>query len=213
MMKRFLRTAVGKTLLMMAINLMVIISMGSAAGAVIMAEEDFYTTSENTLKADLMKNLLYSKNEEILDEYMEKQDGTPIKFSVCGNYQFQLLNEKSEVIAYSEGDTNGVDWEDSYRYGVKLNKNGKVEEYVDARCHGEEEGAYYTLNVSLKPGLPEKDDFTTCESLLHVAYSLRYATYIIGGIAFLLAIFCFVLLMIVAGKGRIVKNVKKGYSM
>lgn len=118
------------------------------------------------------------------------------------NYIFEVLDENGESLCHSADAEDISQWQYSYSFCVFKNDKNEI---TDISSYGSNSPAnknavYYKVNMTLKEGSPAANKFDLTAKVLHIAYSLRYAVYIIGAVALLVTIICFIVLMCVSGR-------------
>ncbi len=215
-MKKFARTAVGKTLLILGCTIMACLCLISAASVAAMVESQFYTKTEKELKEEMLSNDFINKGQEILDRYAEYQDSEEVVKLDGGSVDFQLEDQDGKVLAQSTSFEEGTTvCNTSLEYGVVYKDNKIDYSFYTGYYHEDEKDDVVTLRIGLKENSEknqgESDAIALKIRLLHFAYSLKYAIIPIGAASGILAILCFVILMQVAGMKPEMEECQEGF--
>ena len=201
------RTSAKVVAFMLAI-IMVIVVIGSAAGAFIMVEEELYTTSEWAYKNEAMRNIAEGDIQALI-HYLTNEN-----LDAGADDAMRYLSDRniaSIEMVFSEGPRNN--W--GYDGGVKESST----EYSAVWYHMKEKDGvenWYSLysnygydveqigtveaTIRLADELTQPDTYYYAYLLISVAFALRFWIYAIGGLALILAIACFVFLMCASGR-------------
>lgn len=199
-MKRFLRSITGKTVSFILCVIAVCVLAASAIGAVMMAEEDYYTQT----KEQVYEGILGSKI---------RRDAFANIWTAAGNYDnetliipdeqlvFEVVNSDGEVIARSEDAENVNVWKYSYEYGVVRGNDRSVSDvlYHEKNSPVMEGDEYYKFHANIKEN-SGISSYATIGKLVDLSYQLKYWIYLIGTAAFLMALASFISLMANAGR-------------
>lgn len=202
-MKRFIRTIAGKTIIFIACILSLCIFAGSVLGIILMTADsdyNFYTQSEQELKEQVIGGNLRSQAYSFLWDAAYR-DANPVPVT-DNNYIFEVLDENDKSLYHSADAGDLSQWQYSFIFEVFKNSNNKVTHFYfyDANTPTVKNAEYYTVNMSLKEGSQDANEYALITQVIHIAYSLRYAVYAIGIAALLVAIICFITLMCVSGR-------------
>lgn len=199
-MKRFARTVAGKTVIFIVCILLLCIFAGCVLGVVILAADsnyNFYAYSEQEIYEEAIDSRLRG------DGYCFLQDAAgsaPDAISILDkNYFFEILDENGALFCHSEDAGEISNWQYSYSFAVKKNRNNEIGA-VYWQVPPYIETVLYTVNMSVKQGSAAASEYALTARLVHFAYSLRYAVYGIGAAALLAAVVCFIILMCVSGR-------------
>lgn len=197
-MKRFFRTFAGKSVLFICCILCICAVAASAISAAIMVSRGFYTSTENEILSDFLKREFTGDGLSILRSFIDNyDDGID---SDNSNLIYSVFDDNGSVIKQSDGFIPNGDPLLSRNYGVR--KNGSTSDifvhYIGDDIYDDTD--YYTVHFYLKAGVPENDEYALIYNLVHTAFSLRYAIYIIGFIALISAAVCFIALMCVTAR-------------
>lgn len=201
-MKRFIRSIAGKTIIFIACILSLCTLAGCALGGILIADSfgyNFYTHSEQEIYEEITYDRLRSRGYCFLRDAVDVNQDMPVTDS---NYIFEVLDENGESLYHSADVEDISQWQYSYSFYVFKNDENEIE---DINWYGSDSPAnkndvYYKVNMSLKEGSPDANEYGLIAKLLHIAYSLRYAVYVIGAVALLVTIICFIVLMCVSGR-------------
>lgn len=221
-MKRFWKSAIGKTTLFVAFTLSTVILAASVLGIVGMFSIDVYTQNEQTVVTDyrqskaesLMYQFIYSNVAERYAYYPSEW----AEIKVVGNdgneytspdfkaehsdeeyerFNFIIAGTKREIATEDRDDTDTVDtdtvMENDYRWIFGV-YSGDV--LVDESAYD----AVFTGTVYCLRGVNRTAADDVILAVIHLLFTLRYAIYFIVFAALLLCLYIFVSLMIVAGK-------------
>jgi len=209
-LKRFLRTTAGKTVTFILCILCFCILAVSVVGAVIIAKNGMYTTSEQELEQEIIDSEIRGKARDLFQSTVrytteEGSSENEIAFSYGnvvpdkGNMIFRFTDEGGKEITVSEHAGEIENWEYTYPCIWFRDETGySFFEFTDE--YPVTDDINVILSVNMKQGFPENDSFRFLIKLLHFMFSLRYAVYVIGGLAFILMILCFIILMCVSAR-------------
>ncbi len=196
-MKKLRNSIALKTTAFVVLIFMLWTCFASVLGVVFLFKMEVYTKSENTLRYDVLQNELDSKSFYLLynyvadavlaDDYSEdnftyeilvdgvREDGDcPDPSAYTDEWTFEYIYTK-EVFSYMG--ENGVSVDDPHEMG----------------------DAQYAVRIYVDENLPVTDTLSFYTTLVHIIYSLRFAVYVILMLAALLALVCFIYLMVSAG--------------
>lgn len=185
--KKITHSALAKTIAFFLLAIMAITAAVSAVGAAVLVEQDFYTQS----KQQIIDDWLYSR--------ASSNSRTALYLALSGDDEALRRNFEATNFSYEIFDSRGLRLSDTRRMGqttpdyvFTFNKDN----VGDPELLGEET---YQVNAYIDWSFPHADQYSTIHKLLSLGYSLRYAVYVIGVLAGLLTIACFVFLMFAAG--------------
>ena len=139
-MRRFFRTAVGKTLLFILTILFGAATLASIAGIVVMVSEDMYSRTEGQVYDDLLGNMMIQDGRLVLENYMFAAGGDNLSL---GNLEYELLDESLQPVSASTvSDESDENWEYTYYYRVISDGEG-LEYYYDPEGKTEAVAAQY----------------------------------------------------------------------
>ncbi|MBR1758536.1 MAG: sensor histidine kinase [Lachnospiraceae bacterium] len=198
-MKDFFRTIAGKSLLFITVICCGIIILASAIGIYGLVEGDFYTRSEEMVSDDLIEQMMTSYGDDII--WANESDTTDDLHArlQTSNLIYELRDENGALL-----DTNadgGETFTHSLSFGIMRMSNGQISDIFYHRTALEDENVtYYTINTTLREGLPYQDRFAFASKWIHVGYALRYAVCVIAAFALLLGVSALIALMTVSGR-------------
>ncbi len=221
-MTKFIRTYAGKAVLFCLCVLFAGLTVTSVIGAIVMIEEEFYTTTPEQLQEDVLQSEEWRRGCAFaLDYLQEAVDSEVILDTHLYNYDSlenvretdfpcRIVNAKTNTVFYdsataakaaeSDGFTSNT-----YLFGVERNKTfirfvleGDVKNYDEA----------YSVTVYRSDTAPLTDKEETMYRVIDLLYALRYWIYAIALAALLLTIFCFIALMCAAGRHNGTDDVK-----
>ena len=169
-MKKFFRTAVGKTLLFILTMVSGLVTLGTVIGIVFMAEGNIYSQTQDQVYNDLIENMMVQDGRMILENHLFGDDADNLDM---GNLEYEFLDGQQKVIASSQ--ELNTSWDYSYYYRVETDGEsydyyydpvGK--DYQNKDTWGEV--TWYTLNCSLKEELPEEDRYAWTATAVDLAY-------------------------------------------
>ncbi len=200
-MKRFLRTAAGKTLIFMLCILSLCTFCASAVGIVAITTNNdvmyFYERTEEEIIREQKEDTLYYLGYDCLWRYAAGR-GLPDD----GNC-YQILNQDGSVAAQSANAGTVKTWDVSMTYGVV--KDGDYVKYLynvdetEASQPSDPLTSYYTVRVMIMKDSMTYRNLENTGKVLHILYGLRYTIYIIAAVSLILTAVTFVILMNVSG--------------
>ena len=221
-MKHFFRTITGKAILFVTCVLSICVLIASIAGAVFMFEEGFYESSENAIFGRAVGSRIlhqwfgmYTYKETAEDQ---DEDGVTVYYT-DSNLMLSVTNADGEMIARTSNvtDNSAVDAR-SFDFEATAETNeyytlwhckkidpandGYRLSYVMEYPTVSDDPVNDTLiiHAAFIAGMPENDIYALTDKVIHIGYSLRYRIYVIGVIAALLALLCFISLMCVSAR-------------
>ncbi len=191
-MKRFIRSIAGKTTLFFAFLLCLLIAAGSVAGAVAMANGDFYSRSETEwlaerkiyIAANLAKNMA-------ADALLYQADSTAVPPLAV------VIRDSNGGVVMQSDTAEHEGWISRTVWLEVDQENGRVV-WTDRLYDDAPE--IYTMTYSYDPDTPLNERDAQVSRLVHIGYLLRYAVYPIGFVALLLMVAIFVALICAAGR-------------
>jgi signal transduction histidine kinase len=167
--------------------IMACITAACTAGAVLLAEANFYTRSREQIIQDEFYYIARTDSHTALYLYLQK------------DLQGALLNFETKNFSYEIYDAQGVLLEDAHRTTAEkpdfVFDFGKDSVGNPGILGGED----FKVKAYIDHSFSDTDKYSQMNFLLGLAYSLRYAVYVIGIIALLLTAVSFVFLMCGAG--------------
>ena len=179
-----------------------------AVGVIFMFDVQVYTKSESTLRYDALHDNLRSKADSLVFYYVSAQRGIDNFEEV--NYTYEILRDGVRV----EGDCHdssvySKEWTFEYLYTKSAFEYIHVDNKPadDPFEMGDSE---YTVRMYVDSDLTFADELAAVSRAVHIMYSLRFAVYVILACAALLALACFIYLMLASGHRAGVEGVSKG---
>ncbi len=199
-MKKLVKTLPGKTLLFVLCILSTCILAASIAGMVFFLQDDmyFYKNTEQDITYEIVSDMERLEGEAVL---LKELAGYRYRSSHEYNYKIRNKHTYEGIIEYIEGEW---DYTTSCRltYSVLRNTGGFVSGvyYQNVDEYDKEDGEYYEVFLSPIEGSSAALRLAFVHTVLHIAYSLRYAVYPIAFAALILMIATFVGLMYASGR-------------
>ena len=210
---------VAKVIAFMLVILMAIVAIGSALGAIVMINEEIYTTSEWDYKNEAMRNLaegdVYTLIHYLTNEDLDAGERDAMRYLADRNIA-------SIEMTFSEGPGRNWTYDGGKRAGdlefsctwYHEKDNGTSENwYTQYRDTGE----YYQLlgtveaTICLTEEFTQQDSYFFADRLISLVYGLRYWVYGVGICAILLAISAFVFLMCASGRRNGLPTAQPGW--
>lgn len=185
------------------------ITGASATGAVLLGENGFYNHSKESMYKEISYDIFGSQANDIMHEAMDFTNGdfsvNPLEYNTdfspkFTNLRFQVFDPEGAVIFQNTEDTLDEKsdlWQYFYSFKVTIDSEDGYSLDIEnwGRLPVTDEENIYIVQAYLQPDLTVDDNYSLCKKALDFAYTMRYAVYPIGIGAFILAIFCFVMLM------------------
>ncbi len=216
-MKFFYKTG-GKTLAFILCILCAAIALAACAGASMMLSEDYYTRSERAIYDDAIRGNLITDGDRVIRE-AAASGFCPVQLSDSGNLKFMILDENGKNVAISRGAKDaqlGYD-PDSYEYtlsyAVLKGEDGgfRAIEFMDIPeeafatdpelAEHFKDYVNYTVCFRIRSPFTARDSYARDATLVHIAYAVRWWIFVIALAALILAVWLFVILMRVSGRG------------
>ena len=188
--------------------IMSLVAVGSAVGAIVMIEEEFYTTPEWTVKEGAMQDIakydLLMLIQYITDVDQEAGEGLALHYLSERNIAFvemSFSDGSRSKWTYDVGKKAGPIEFGGTWYHIK-HKGSSDNWYTQYWM----EGANYLLlgtveaTIHLTEEYTEQDGYFFVDRLISLVYALRYWVYGIGILAVIIAIASFVFLMCASGR-------------
>ena len=207
-MKFFYKTG-GKTLAFILCILCAAIALAACAGACMMLSEDYYTRSERAIYDDVIYDQLLNDAEQVLWEAGNSGD-SPAVLRDRGNLSFMILEEGGRHIAISRNAKDaGLGYDpDNYTYQipcqVKRADDGSLSALIGYNPEQTIEARDFvdcTVCFQIHSPFTAKDAYARDASLVHIAYAMRWWIFVIALATLVLAVWFFVILMRVSGRG------------
>lgn len=140
-MKKFFRTAVGKTLLFILTMVSGLVTLGTVIGIVFMAEGNIYSQTQDQVYNDLIENMMVQDGRMILENHLFGDDADNLDM---GNLEYEFLDGQQKVVSASHG--NDTSWDHSYYYRVETDGES-FDYYYDPEGKVKAEAAQYDASV------------------------------------------------------------------
>ena len=199
--------------------LMSVVAVGSALGAIIMINEELYTTSEWAYKNDAMRNLaesdvytliLYLTNEDL--DTGERDAMRYLADRNIASIEMTFSNGPRKNWGYDGGrKAGGMEFSGTWYH--ETYKGSPENWYTQYRNDGEDYQLLGTVEVTicLAEEFTEQDTYFFADHIISLIYALRYWIYAIGLCAILLAISSFVFLMCASGRRNGLPTAQPGW--
>ena len=197
--------------------IMAIVAVGSAIGAIVMINEEFYTTSEWAYKNDAMRNLaegdVYTLIHYLTNEDLDAGERDAMHYLADRNIA-------SIEMTFSDGPRMNWGYDGGKKDGdMEFNCTWYHEKYVGAsenwytqhRNYGYELLGTVEATICLAEEFTEQDTYFFVDRLISLIYALRYWVYGIGIGAVILAIAAFVFLMCASGRKNGLPTAQPGW--
>lgn len=197
--------------------IMSIVAVGSAVGAIVMINEELYTTSEWAYKNDAMQNLAegdaYTLIHYLTNEDLDAGERDAMHFLADRNIA-------SIEMTFSDGPRKNWVYDGGKKDGdMEFNCTWYHEKYVGAsenwytqhRNYGYELLGTVEATICLAEEFTEQDTYFFVDRLISLIYALRYWVYGIGIGAVILAIAAFVFLMCASGRKNGLPTAQPGW--
>ena len=206
-----------KVIAFMLVIIMAIVAVGSALGAIVMINEELYTTSEWTYKNDAMRNLaegdVHTLIHYLTNEDLDAGERDAMHFLADRNIA-------SIEMTFSDGPRKNWVYDGSKKDGdMEFNCTWYHEKYVGAsenwytqhRNYGYELLGTVEATICLAEEFTEQDTYFFVDRLISLIYALRYWVYGIGIGTVILAIAAFVFLMCASGRKNGLPTAQPGW--
>ncbi|MBQ9080032.1 MAG: HAMP domain-containing histidine kinase [Clostridia bacterium] len=175
------------------------VCIACAVGIVFLFDMEVYTKSESTLRYDVFRNVLSPNAYYLMYDYVgDPLVVKPNEFSE-DNYTYEIFVDGVRA----EGDCEhpeaySAEWTFEFIYTKNdfLYQDDSGNTVDDPYDMGDRQ---YSVRVYVDPTLSVDDELSFCAWLLHLIYSMRFAVYVILVLAALVALVCFIYLMVAAG--------------
>ena len=197
-MKQFFKTSVGKTILFLLCGLCGIVCTTTICGAVVLVEQDFYTSEEAELRYDIFDSLL-SRDGQALAWQAENEDTFSDETGKWGNLTWQIVGTDGKIKAGSKN--TKTKWQYTNYYEV-YEEEDDMWLYPVSEAHMKEDTSqkYDIVHFHIDESLAVPDKYAFAARAVHILYAMRYIVYIIMALAFVLGLLSFVTLMSVSGR-------------
>ena len=206
-----------KVIAFMLVIIMAIVALGCIVGAIIMIDEEIYTTSEWAYKNEAMRNLaegdVYTLIHYLTNEDLDAGERDAMHFLADRNIA-------SIEMTFSDGPRKNWVYDGGKKDGdMEFNCTWYHEKYVGAsenwytqhRNYGYELLGTVEATICLAEEFTEQDTYFFVDRLISLIYALRYWVYGIGIGAVILAIAAFVFLMCASGRKNGLPTAQPGW--
>lgn len=195
--------------------IMLSVTAGCAAGAVVMWNTDIYVTPEEEYAEDFFESIADTDGEELCRYIVNTEfEGAE---SYCENRNItsvRLTNSKNNAVLW--------EWSRSERTG---NKEYAFQLHYDMSLYSDCEdvddmppdvgkdvydGQIY-VELTVDSGLGVPDNYAAAYEIIDIAYTLRYAVYVIAAVSFIIASSGFIFLVCASGHKKGVAGVQPGW--
>ena len=197
--------------------IMSIVAVGSAIGAIVMINEEFYTTSEWAYKNDAMQNLaesdLYTLIHYLTNEDLDAGERDAMHYLADRNIasiEMTFSTGPRKNWTYDGGKKDG-DMEFSGTWYHEKYVGASENWYTQHRNYGYELLGTVEATICLADELAEQDAYFFADRIISLIYALRYWVYGIGIAAAILAIAAFVFLMCASGRKNGLPTAQPGW--
>ena len=201
------RSAALKTVAFLLVIAIAWVCIACAVGIAYMFDLDVYTQSESTIRYDKLRDNMEGKAYRMIIELLEDRLVADDFEEV--NYTYEIFKDGERIDGDCADSTQySEEWtfeylytKDAFEYAAS---DGEVVQ--DPYNMGDSE---YAVRMYVDAHLPFTDELSAISGMVHTVYSLRFAIYIVLAGAVLLALVCFVYLMLSAGYRKGVEGVLK----
>ena len=196
-MKIFLRTVPGKTMLFIAFSLCVCIIFACIIGTAYILNQNLYETSEDEYLENMQRDIVYSHAYNFaMSRLIYDED-----YDMGSNAGIIIYDENGKTVASSSnaGLMKGNENYKEYKFSIGVEKEGDKVTSIYRRKPINQD-AFYSIRVYVDKNTPINESFALVSTLVHLAFSLRYAVYPIGFAALLACVVIFITLMCVSGR-------------
>ena len=200
-MKKLMGSFALKATAFIGLICMLWVCVGGALGVVFLFDMQVYTKSESTLRYDVLRDELRGDAQGLLLRYLNasvkpddySEDNLTYEICVDG------IREEGDC---ARPEAYSPEWTFEYIYTKSdfsynyITEAGDTEENSDPYEMG---SSQYTVRLYVDEKLPVTDTASTFTWLVHLMYSLRFAVYVVLVMAALMALVCFIYLMVSAG--------------
>ena len=199
--------------------IMSLVAVGSALGAIVMIDEELYTTSEWAYKNDAMRNLAESDIQTLIhyltNEDLDAGEQDAMRYLADRNIasiEMTFSDGPRKNWGYGGGKKAG-DMEFSGTWYHEKHKGASENWYTQYRNDGQNYQLLGTVEatICLAEEFTEQDTYFFVDHLISIIYALRYWVYGIGIGAAILAIAAFVFLMCASGRKNGLRTAQPGW--
>lgn len=208
-----------KVIAFMLVIIMAIVALGCVVGAIIMIDEEIYTTSEWAYKNEAMRNLaegdVYTLIHYLTNEDLDAGERDAMHYLADRNIasiEMTFSDGPRKNWGYDGGKKDG-DMEFSCTWYHEKYKGASENWYTQYRNDGENYQLLGTVEatICLADDFTEQDTYYLVDRLISLMYALRYWIYGIGMCAVVLAIPTFVFLMCASGRRNGLPTAQPGW--
>lgn len=199
--------------------IMSLVAVGSAVGAIVMIEEELYTTPEWTVKEGVMQDIakydLLMLIQYVTDEDKEAGESCALHYLADRNIAFVEISfsdgSRSKWTYDTGGKAGPIELGGTW-YHIK-HKGTSDNWYTQYWMEGENYLLLGTVEaiIYLTEEYTEQDGYFFVDRLISLAYALRYWIYGIGILSIILAIASFVFLMCASGRKNGLPTAQPGW--
>lgn len=197
------KSILAKVTAFILVIIMSVITVACVVGTVVMSVYEMYTTPQNAFLEEICQEIAESDCENILgyiainkkdqaERYCSERNITSISF-IRNDNKTVLWKWNSEKGKYLG---NGA----SFSYEWKFGEDFKYENFQEV---------YVEVIVDIDTAV--NDNYTMAFKLIDFTYSMLYWVYIIGIVAFIIAVACFIFLMCASGHRKGYDEVREGW--
>lgn len=140
-MRRFFRTAVGKTVLFILTMVAGVATVASAVGIAFMAGGNVYSRTQQQVYDDFVKNMMIQDGRIILENHLFGDDADNLEM---GNLEYEFLDGQQKVISSSYG--QDTSWDYAYYYRVETDGES-YDYYYDPEGRAKAEAARHNAST------------------------------------------------------------------
>ncbi len=201
---KFFRTVPGKTMLFLAINILMIITFGCVCASVVCLQEDLYNTTEEEFYQDKDASTVYytvlDQTEDLIGIDHYHVDNMSIRVKDKSGKTIASTPDFDEVSSSAGKSGEYMDYR-LYTYDIELvyGKDGEYKHSFDYVSEPDDYVVEATIEAYADPAvLSQYSDFD--RQIIHLVISTRYAIYPVAFFSVIAGIAAFIALMCVAGK-------------
>ena len=208
-----------KVIAFMLVIIMAIVALGCIVGAIIMIDEEIYTTSEWAYKNEAMRNLaegdVYTLIHYLTNEDLDAGERDAMHYLADRNIasiEMTFSDGPRKNWSYDGGKRAG-DMEFSCVWYHMKHKNSSENWYTQYQTEEEDYELLDTVEATivLADGFTEEDSYFFVDWLISLIYALRYWVFGVGIGAVILAIAAFVFLMCASGRRNGLEAAQPGW--
>ena len=203
MMKRFMKTITGKTILFILCIFTLAAVILSSLAAFLYIEEDFYTKEKGTLYEEIIDGKLENDFYDLMIDNVHEDNAEAITEADRGNLIFRISDDEGKAVVSSEGASSLSSFDGNRSYYVIFNEEGNIQDIYNTKYSLSDEvknNKIYTVDYAIADKEGVNDFYSFVKTFFEPAYALRYWIYGIIVCAALALIGSFVALMSVSGR-------------